>query len=140
MNSTGLFENAYREIRDQGSKLPWSSTAVTGLLLYAVVCSALRFRRRDAMAKKYHYPTRASLSKMTNDDAQAIGDYIGQLEFPYLYVTALQFSLFKVSTIQMILRNQIRPLSPREEMKLISLSNRHMAYLQFPRSYVIQSN
>jgi len=87
----------YNKIRNQDI-VPWSYTLpVTGFFLYALVCRFLRFRRRDALLKKYHYPTRESLSKMTNDDAQAIGQILGQLEFPYIYVTSLQFALFKVS-------------------------------------------
>jgi hypothetical protein len=50
------------------------------------------------MHKKFNYPTKESFSKMTNVDAQAIITYLGELEFPKIYLTSLQFALFKVSS------------------------------------------
>jgi len=74
-----------------------SSYYLTALfLLYILLCSLVRFRRRDAMHKKYNYRDKASLSKMTNDDAQAIMKYLVELEFPRVYELSLQFALFKV--------------------------------------------
>lgn len=75
----------------------WPYTLPVGaILLYALACRILRYRARDRIHKKYNYPTRESFSKMTNDDAQAIGQFLGEMEFPYFYVTALSFGLFKV--------------------------------------------
>lgn len=68
--------------------------AVLGL--YVILCSSLRFRNEKAMAQRYHYPTRASLAKMTNDDAQQILMNILDYEFPLIYKLSLQFGLFKV--------------------------------------------
>lgn len=65
--------------------------------MYPIVCSLLRFRRRDAMRKRFNYPDKASLSRMTNVDAQAIIEYISKLEFPKLYEMSVQFALFKVN-------------------------------------------
>lgn len=48
------------------------------------------------MAKKFNYPDRASFSRMTNVDAQAIVQYVAELEFPKIYEMSLQFALFKV--------------------------------------------
>lgn len=48
------------------------------------------------MAKKFNYPDKASLSRMTNVDAQAIMQYVAELEFPKLYEMSVQFALFKV--------------------------------------------
>lgn len=81
---------------DEGA-LSWGSYLVPVVLLYPIVCSALRFRRRDAMRKKFNYSDKASLSRMTNVDAQAIIEYIAELEFPKLFEMSLQFALFKVS-------------------------------------------
>lgn len=39
---------------------------------------------------------------MTDDDAQAIGQFLGEMEFPYFYVTALSFGLFKTYAIPTI--------------------------------------
>ncbi|RFU30027.1 hypothetical protein B7463_g6329, partial [Scytalidium lignicola] len=54
------------------------------------------------MQKKFNYPNRASLSKMTNVDAQAILRYVSELEFPKLVTTSLQFALFKTYGIPTI--------------------------------------
>lgn len=48
------------------------------------------------MARKFNYPDKASLSRMTNVDAQAIMQYVAELEFPKLYEMSVQFALFKV--------------------------------------------
>jgi hypothetical protein len=69
-------------------------------LLYPILCSALRFRRRNAMHMKFHYPDRKSFSSMTNTDAQQIMKYMAQWEFPKMYSTSLQFALFKVRLTQ----------------------------------------
>lgn len=63
---------------------------------YAIVCSCLRFRYEKAMMRRFNYPDRASLSKMTSNDAQSILSYLMTYEFPYIYKTALQFAIFKV--------------------------------------------
>lgn len=70
--------------------------AVLGL--WVVMCSSLRFRHEKAMLRRFHYPTRASFAKMTNDDAQQILKYILGYEFPLMYKLSLQFALFKVSS------------------------------------------
>ena len=73
-------------------------TVLTSLLIvYLALCSLLRFGREKEMRRKYGYLDRASLARMTNDDAQAIVKYIIDLEFPFLYETSMKFALFKVS-------------------------------------------
>ena len=54
------------------------------------------------MVRKFGYRDRESFSKMTNVDAQAIISYIGQLEFPWLYIASAQFALFKVIVLKML--------------------------------------
>lgn len=49
------------------------------------------------MHKKFNFPTKQSFSRMTNVEAQQITTYVGELEFPKLYETSLQFALFRVS-------------------------------------------
>ncbi|KAI7780522.1 hypothetical protein LA080_015923 [Diaporthe eres] len=78
--------------------------AVLGL--WVILCSSLRFRNEKAMLRRYNYSTRASLAKMTNDDAQQILKYILDSEFPFTYKLSLQFALFKTyafSTISSLL-------------------------------------
>jgi hypothetical protein len=74
----------------------WSTYVVPSFLLYSVLCSLLRYQRRNAMCRKFGYTNRESFSKMTNVDAQAIITYLGQLEFPKIYTSSVQFALFKV--------------------------------------------
>ncbi|MCJ1245350.1 hypothetical protein MMC30_002554 [Trapelia coarctata] len=51
------------------------------------------------MHKKFNYPTRAALSKMTTDDAWAIQMYLAELEFPKVFSTSVFFALFKVQKL-----------------------------------------
>lgn len=52
------------------------------------------------MAKRFNFPTKESFSRMTNVEAQQITQYVGELEFPKIYETSLQFALFQVSLLQ----------------------------------------
>ena len=49
------------------------------------------------MAKKYGYTTRDSMAKMTTTEAHEIIRYMSELEFPKVFVTSVEFALFKVS-------------------------------------------
>ena len=69
---------------------------VTILAAYPVLVSLLRFRRVRWLHQRYHYPTRESLSRMTDNDAWEIQKVLLQLEFPFIYIKALQFALFRV--------------------------------------------
>jgi len=74
----------------------WTPYISLAGILYLLLCSYLRFQRRDAMQKKYNFPTKESFSKMTNVQAQEIAAYMNELEFPRLYEASLQFALFRV--------------------------------------------
>lgn len=84
--------------------LSWSPYVVPAVATYLSLVWLLRFRRRDTMAKKFNYPDKASFSRMTNVDAQAIVQYVAELEFPKIYEMSLQFALFKGSSSQPHLR------------------------------------
>ena len=84
---------------DSQKPLPWAPIIASAVFSYAALCSVLRFQRRNAMQKKFNYADEASLSKMTNVDAQAIIEYLAELEFPLMYEKSLQFALFKVSVV-----------------------------------------
>ncbi|KAI9675794.1 MAG: hypothetical protein M1829_003219 [Trizodia sp. TS-e1964] len=73
----------------------WKGSLVLLCIAYPILVKLLRFRRVEAMHKKFNYPTRQSLSRMTIDDAQAIQSYLAQLEFPKIFQTSLQFALFR---------------------------------------------
>ncbi|KAH7330067.1 hypothetical protein BKA65DRAFT_508404 [Rhexocercosporidium sp. MPI-PUGE-AT-0058] len=80
----------------------WTPYIVGGILLYTLLCSALRFNRRDAMLKRFNVTDRNSLAGMTNVEAQAIMCQLAELEFPKLYYTSVQFALFKTYGIPTI--------------------------------------
>jgi hypothetical protein len=98
-------------------------------LLYPILCSSLRFRKRNAMHKKFHYPDRKSFASMTNSDAQQIVKYIAQWEFPKMYTTSLQFGLFKVRLTQVWLT----PLSA------LMMLNRLMVFPPFPSCWWLRA-
>lgn len=70
--------------------------ALLGLTVYMTLVSFLRFQRQRKLQKEYPYPTRESMSKMTDHDAWAIQKQIMQMEFPSTVVKSLQFALFRV--------------------------------------------
>ncbi|KAH8592436.1 hypothetical protein B0O99DRAFT_517537 [Bisporella sp. PMI_857] len=73
------------------------------------------------MHKQLNYPDRASFSRMTNDDAQAVVKYLATLEFPTLYEMSLQFALFKktygIPTISSLLVDTKEFSSPERSSK-----------------------
>jgi hypothetical protein len=72
------------------------SYAVAILAGYLVLTNTLRYRRMLNLQRKYNYPTRKSLAEMTDEQAFEIQKQIGQLEFPFIFMKALQFALFRV--------------------------------------------
>ena len=89
------------------------------LLAYPLLTSLLRFRRHHNLHERYHFPTRESFSHMTDDQAWEIQKVLAQLEFPFIYIKALQFALFRVP-----------PPSPPPKINktdLINKCNRHTA-------------
>lgn len=77
------------------SKLTWVHGGIA-FLGYLVLVRALRYRRRDAMAKKFNFPNRAAMAKMTVEEAHAITEYLSELEFPYIWAMAGFFGFFYV--------------------------------------------
>lgn len=73
----------------------WMGPLVAVAAGYVVLCSLLRFRFEKAMRRRFGYADGPSLARMTNDEAQAILQYIIQREFPQMYELALQFGIFK---------------------------------------------
>jgi hypothetical protein len=76
--------------------IPWGYVLVTSIVLYPIIQQYLRYARERAMLKKFNYPTRTSMAKMTNQDAFLIQKYIASLEFPKLFESSIQFALFRV--------------------------------------------
>ncbi|KAK3682326.1 hypothetical protein B0T22DRAFT_470839 [Podospora appendiculata] len=73
-----------------------------GLAAYLLLVRLLRYRRRDAMTRKYNYPTRSAMAAMTIEEATAINRQIIHLEFPIVYNKSLFFALFKTYGIPSI--------------------------------------
>ncbi|KAI0126270.1 hypothetical protein BJ170DRAFT_582302 [Xylariales sp. AK1849] len=84
------------------SGMPWSMILVPSFLGYLLLVQLLRFRRERGMRIRYGYPDRASLAKMTVEDAQKIIKDLSTLEFPAFLVTSLQFGLFKTYGVETI--------------------------------------
>ena len=95
-DSTGLVQIGMSRL-EAGDKASWIALGVTALASYALLCNALRFRRRDGMVKKYGYYDRASMANMTTTEAQEIIKTLSELEWPTVFVTSVEFALFKVS-------------------------------------------
>lgn len=74
----------------------WLPYSVVLLIGWPLLTTSLRYRRLKQLHKKYNFPTRESMAKMTDEEAFEIQLEVGQLEFPFIYVKALQFALFRV--------------------------------------------
>lgn len=77
--------------------LAWMVCILSAIGLWGVFCSIFRFKHEKAMLQRFGYINRASMSTMTNDEAQKILKYIMTYEFPLMYKLSLQFALFKVN-------------------------------------------
>ncbi|PLB43811.1 hypothetical protein P170DRAFT_418160 [Aspergillus steynii IBT 23096] len=96
---------------------------VTIVAAYPILVSLLRFRRVRWLHRKYHYPTRESLSRMTDNDAWEIQKTLLQFEFPFLYIKALQFALFRtygIPTISKLLTSTRQLCDPELSLKRYS--------------------
>ncbi|EAS31447.3 uncharacterized protein CIMG_06926 [Coccidioides immitis RS] len=96
------FSYLAQEGRNVLSTLTHGAVGPTLVPAYLLLVSALRYRRIKQMQKEFNYPTRESLANMTDDDAWKILLIIGQLEFPFTYLKALQFALFRTYGIPTI--------------------------------------
>lgn len=74
----------------------WLPYAVAVAIGYPMLTRSLRYRRVKELHRKYPYKTRDDMAKMTDDDAFEIQKVVAQLEFPTIFVKALQFALFRV--------------------------------------------
>lgn len=63
---------------------------------YPLLTNVLRYQRLRQLHKQYIYPTRASMSQMTDDEAFQIQKTVAQFEFPFMFIKSLQFALFRV--------------------------------------------
>ena len=82
-------------LHNTSSERIWAGVAIVAVT-YPLLVSTLRFRRMREIEKEFHFPTRESMAKMTDDQAWKIQLKLSQLEFPFIYVKSLQFALFRV--------------------------------------------
>lgn len=98
----------------------WKQILIPSVLAYMGLVRSLRYRREHTLRAKMGYHDRASLSKMTADEAQKIIYTMGFWEFPFLHYTSLQFGLFKTYGIESIAklllgtRNLTDPIKSRK--------------------------
>ncbi|KAI0179059.1 hypothetical protein GGR52DRAFT_287312 [Hypoxylon sp. FL1284] len=82
----------------------WTQLAVVAVVSYLSLCRALRFNYESALRRKFGYPNRASLARMTTEEAQQIVHSLSSWEFPLTNFVALQFGLFKTYGVETISR------------------------------------
>ncbi|OKL60038.1 hypothetical protein UA08_04528 [Talaromyces atroroseus] len=106
MNMDQLTMESVRRLGD--ALLSLDALPLSGLLciffltLYLPLVRLLRFRRIGQLQKRYNYPTRASLAKMTDFEAWEIQRAMSRLEFPFTFEKSLQFALFRTYGIPTI--------------------------------------
>lgn len=77
-----------------------SGPVLLGLFLgYVSLCSLLRFSRINSLVSKLGFHDRASLGRMTNQNAFEIVKTMANLEFPLMYDLATRLALFEVCPI-----------------------------------------
>ncbi|QPH16155.1 hypothetical protein C2857_000727 [Epichloe festucae Fl1] len=82
--------------------LSWSTTCLFITLIYVATCFLLRFRSLSKVQSRFNFPDRASLSRMTGADAQAIIEHAYTYEFPLFFGLSLTYALTKTFAIQNI--------------------------------------
>ncbi|KAI1748138.1 hypothetical protein F4782DRAFT_518320 [Xylaria castorea] len=83
---------------------PVGGIGVLVVILYAILCTTLRFRQTRAIANKFGYTTRASFASMTVDDAYQIQKWLAEQEFPKVFSASVFFALFKTYGVPTISR------------------------------------
>ncbi|KAJ5717014.1 hypothetical protein N7488_002660 [Penicillium malachiteum] len=78
----------------------WLPYAIGILIGYPLLVRSLRYRRIQNLEKKYNYPTRESMAKMTDEEAFTIQKQLGTFEFPFMFLKSLQFALFRLLILE----------------------------------------
>ena len=73
----------------------WELLVVPVSLIYILLVHLLRDRRAKSLKRRFSPAGRASFSRMTTNDAQAILRDLTELEFPKLFGFSIIFALFK---------------------------------------------
>ncbi|KAI0448426.1 hypothetical protein F5B21DRAFT_518916 [Xylaria acuta] len=83
---------------------PPGGIGVLVIILYVILCTALRFRQMRAMTNQFGYTTRASFAGMTVDDAYQIRKWLAEQEFPKVFSAPVFFALFRTYGVPSISR------------------------------------
>lgn len=75
---------------------PWTAGLLFTFISYAALCSALRYRRIRNLKSRMGFTDRASLSKMTCEQALEIARNISVYDFPTIYDVSLQIGALRV--------------------------------------------
>lgn len=99
-DNTAFFEgqailDATRSVID-ALRQQWLPVTVGLFIGFPLLIRSLRYRRVRELHKQYDYPNRASMAKMTDQDAFEIQKAVVQFEFPFIFIKSLQFALFRV--------------------------------------------
>ncbi|OJD19093.1 hypothetical protein AJ78_00968 [Emergomyces pasteurianus Ep9510] len=86
----------------------WAPNPIFGAAVYLFGVALLRNRRIKKNVKKYKYTTRESMAAMSDDDAWEILKVIAEMEFPFIYIKALQFALFRTYGIPTISKTLVQ--------------------------------
>ncbi|OAX82289.1 hypothetical protein ACJ72_03358 [Emergomyces africanus] len=86
----------------------WATVPIVGPAVYLLVVAFLRNRRIKKNKRIFNYTTRELMATMSDDDAWKIINDIGQMEFPFIYVQALQFALFRTYGIPTISKTLVQ--------------------------------
>ena len=75
----------------------FSGPVLLGIFLgYVALCSLVRFSRVNSLRSKFGFHDRASLGRMTNQNAFEIVKVMANLEFPLFYDLGTRLALFEV--------------------------------------------
>ncbi|RYP24349.1 hypothetical protein DL765_000613 [Monosporascus sp. GIB2] len=87
-------------VQNEHTSPSWPTLLLAGLAAYAALCRALRHRREHAMRRAFGFTDRASLARMTADEAQRIIYYIQVYDIPMFHVLSLEFGMFKTYAVE----------------------------------------
>ena len=120
-DSTGLSLIAISRL-EAGDKIAWLLLGTTVFASYALLCNALRFRRRDQLQKKYGYFDRESMARMTTTEAQEIIKTMSESEWPLVFMTSLEFALFKVNNNILLPNNRSQSSNTQQTYGIPTIS------------------
>ena len=80
----------------------WPQMLMFGIPIYLLLVQFLRFRRANAMVKRFAPAGRDSYHGMTTEDAQTILKTLAELEFPKLYSASMIIAIIRTYGIPSI--------------------------------------